>query len=185
MQVVLWHAETLKQKSTLENHSLLITDVRFSPSGPRLATSSFDKTVRVWDVDNVSLCDKQQSKSWYHLLCDTPVCQVSMLWINCIAWLCQVTCNDISHCFFRWCLNVFSVTFCANTAKCSYLGLWTHRECMLSNAHTKYYLLWKVHHPQHQFLGSLHSYMAWNHEFLMLEVNLIYSLGDMYDSFNF
>ncbi|KAM0848703.1 hypothetical protein ACQ4PT_054212 [Festuca glaucescens] len=51
-KVVLWHAETLKQKATLENHSLLITDVRFSPSGPLLATSSFDKTVRVWDVDN-------------------------------------------------------------------------------------------------------------------------------------
>ncbi|KAF0916133.1 hypothetical protein E2562_000734 [Oryza meyeriana var. granulata] len=51
-KVVLWHAETLKQKSILEEHSLLITDVRFSPSIPRLATSSFDKTVRVWDSDN-------------------------------------------------------------------------------------------------------------------------------------
>ncbi|XP_051223606.1 transcriptional corepressor LEUNIG isoform X3 [Lolium perenne] len=51
-KVVLWHAETLKQKATLEDHSLLITDVRFSPSGPLLATSSFDKTVRVWDLDN-------------------------------------------------------------------------------------------------------------------------------------
>uniref|UniRef100_A0A0D9UXG1 LisH domain-containing protein n=1 Tax=Leersia perrieri TaxID=77586 RepID=A0A0D9UXG1_9ORYZ len=51
-KVVLWHAETLKQKSILEEHSLLITDVRFSPSIARLATSSFDKTVRVWDADN-------------------------------------------------------------------------------------------------------------------------------------
>ncbi|RLN24026.1 transcriptional corepressor LEUNIG-like isoform X1 [Panicum miliaceum] len=51
-KVFLWNAETLKQKSILEEHSLLITDVRFSPSTPRLATSSFDKTVRVWDVDN-------------------------------------------------------------------------------------------------------------------------------------
>ncbi|KAG8053226.1 hypothetical protein GUJ93_ZPchr0001g31078 [Zizania palustris] len=51
-KVVLWHAETLTQKSVLEEHSLLITDVRFSPSIPRLATSSFDKTVRVWDADN-------------------------------------------------------------------------------------------------------------------------------------
>ncbi|RRT77310.1 hypothetical protein B296_00021773 [Ensete ventricosum] len=54
MQAVLWHADALKLKSTLEEHTLLITDVRFSPSMPRLATSSFDKTVRVWDVDNVS-----------------------------------------------------------------------------------------------------------------------------------
>ncbi|WOK95788.1 transcriptional corepressor LEUNIG-like isoform X2 [Canna indica] len=51
-KAVLWHADTLKLKSTLEEHSLLITDVRFSPSMPRLATSSFDKTVRVWDADN-------------------------------------------------------------------------------------------------------------------------------------
>lgn len=54
MQAVLWHADSLKQKTTLEEHTLLITDVRFSPSMPRLATSSFDKTVRVWDADNVS-----------------------------------------------------------------------------------------------------------------------------------
>lgn len=54
MQAVLWYTDSLKQKATLEEHSSLITDVRFSPSLPRLATSSFDKTVRVWDVDNVS-----------------------------------------------------------------------------------------------------------------------------------
>ncbi|KAJ1410995.1 WD40/YVTN repeat-like-containing domain superfamily [Sesbania bispinosa] len=51
-KVVLWYTDSLKQKATLEEHSSLITDVRFSPSMPRLATSSFDKTVRVWDVDN-------------------------------------------------------------------------------------------------------------------------------------
>ncbi|KAH1033420.1 hypothetical protein J1N35_045594 [Gossypium stocksii] len=36
--------DTLKPKSTLEEHSGLITDVRFSTSMSRLATSSFDKT---------------------------------------------------------------------------------------------------------------------------------------------
>jgi len=51
-KVVLWYTDSLKQKATLEEHSSLITDVRFSPSMPRLATSSFDKTVRVWDVDH-------------------------------------------------------------------------------------------------------------------------------------
>lgn len=54
MQAVIWYTDSLKQKATLEEHSSLITDVRFSPTMPRLATSSFDKTVRVWDVDNVS-----------------------------------------------------------------------------------------------------------------------------------
>ncbi|CAB4297244.1 unnamed protein product [Prunus armeniaca] len=53
-KAVLWYTDTLKVKSTLEEHSALITDVRFSPSMSRLATSSFDKTVRVWDADNIS-----------------------------------------------------------------------------------------------------------------------------------
>ncbi|CAI0414875.1 unnamed protein product [Linum tenue] len=51
-KAVLWYTDTLKPKTTLEEHSSLITDIRFSPSMPRLATSSFDKTVRVWDADN-------------------------------------------------------------------------------------------------------------------------------------
>ncbi|GAU41981.1 hypothetical protein TSUD_306870 [Trifolium subterraneum] len=51
-KAVIWYTDSLKQKAVLEEHSSLITDVRFSPSMPRLATSSFDKTVRVWDVDN-------------------------------------------------------------------------------------------------------------------------------------
>ncbi|XP_052206576.1 transcriptional corepressor LEUNIG-like [Diospyros lotus] len=51
-KAVLWYTDTLKPKSTLEEHSALVTDVRFSPSMQRLATSSFDKTVRVWDADN-------------------------------------------------------------------------------------------------------------------------------------
>jgi WD40 repeat protein len=55
IQAVLWYTDTLKPKTTLEEHTSLITDVRFSPSMSRLATSSFDKTVRVWDADNVSM----------------------------------------------------------------------------------------------------------------------------------
>ncbi|KAL6501931.1 hypothetical protein OROGR_027064 [Orobanche gracilis] len=51
-KAVLWYADSLKPKTTLEEHSSLITDVRFSPSMARLATSSFDKTVRVWETEN-------------------------------------------------------------------------------------------------------------------------------------
>uniref|UniRef100_M8ATD6 Transcriptional corepressor LEUNIG n=1 Tax=Aegilops tauschii TaxID=37682 RepID=M8ATD6_AEGTA len=43
-KVLLWCTDPLKPKSSLEEHSFLITDVRFSPSMSRLATSSFDKT---------------------------------------------------------------------------------------------------------------------------------------------
>ncbi|XP_039165976.1 transcriptional corepressor LEUNIG-like isoform X2 [Eucalyptus grandis] len=51
-KAVLWYADTLKPKTTLEEHLLMITDVRFSPTMSRLATSSFDKIVRVWEADN-------------------------------------------------------------------------------------------------------------------------------------
>lgn len=53
VQVSLWCTESFNQKSTLEEHTEWITDVRFCPSMLRVATSSADKTVRVWDVDNV------------------------------------------------------------------------------------------------------------------------------------
>uniref|UniRef100_A0A9I9D087 Transcriptional corepressor LEUNIG n=1 Tax=Cucumis melo TaxID=3656 RepID=A0A9I9D087_CUCME len=51
-KAVLWYTENLKPKTSLEEHASIVTDVRFSPSMPRLATSSFDRTVRVWDADN-------------------------------------------------------------------------------------------------------------------------------------
>lgn len=54
LQALLWCTESYTVKSTLEEHSQWITDVRFSTSMSRLATSSADKTVRVWNADNVS-----------------------------------------------------------------------------------------------------------------------------------
>ncbi|XP_002981316.2 transcriptional corepressor LEUNIG [Selaginella moellendorffii] len=53
-KAVLWNMDTLKLRSTLEEHTSLITDVRFSPNSMLLATSSFDETVRVWHADNPS-----------------------------------------------------------------------------------------------------------------------------------
>ncbi|KAH9558982.1 hypothetical protein CY35_06G035600 [Sphagnum magellanicum] len=53
-KAVLWNMDTLKLKHSLEEHCSVITDVRFSPNSTRLATSSIDKTVRVWDADNPS-----------------------------------------------------------------------------------------------------------------------------------
>ncbi|KAL1289458.1 hypothetical protein HN51_057582 [Arachis hypogaea] len=52
-KVSLWCTESFNLKSTLEEHTQLITDVRFSSSRTsRLATSSADKTVRIWDTEN-------------------------------------------------------------------------------------------------------------------------------------
>lgn len=55
LQATLWCTDSFALMSELEEHSLWVTDVRFSPSMPRLATSSADKTVRIWNIDHVGL----------------------------------------------------------------------------------------------------------------------------------
>ncbi|XP_028759832.1 transcriptional corepressor LEUNIG_HOMOLOG isoform X4 [Neltuma alba] len=49
-KVFLWNMETLQTESTTDEHTLIITDVRFRPNSSQLATSSFDTTVRLWDA---------------------------------------------------------------------------------------------------------------------------------------
>ncbi|KAK8946680.1 Transcriptional corepressor LEUNIG [Platanthera zijinensis] len=56
MKVVLWNMETLKTETTSEEHSQIITDVRFRPGSMQLATSSFDGTVRLWNAADPSYC---------------------------------------------------------------------------------------------------------------------------------
>ncbi|KAK8604615.1 hypothetical protein V6N13_126606 [Hibiscus sabdariffa] len=49
--VLIWNMDTLGLVRTSEGHSLLITDVCFRQNSTIFATSSFDKTVRIWDSD--------------------------------------------------------------------------------------------------------------------------------------
>ncbi|KAI5600731.1 hypothetical protein POPTR_001G049400v4 [Populus trichocarpa] len=49
-KVVLWNMETLQTECTQEEHTHIITDVRFRPNSTQLATSSFDTSVRLWDA---------------------------------------------------------------------------------------------------------------------------------------
>ncbi|PPD81170.1 hypothetical protein GOBAR_DD21897 [Gossypium barbadense] len=49
-KAVLWNMETLKTDCTTEEHTHIITDIRFRPNSTQLATSSFDTTVRFWDA---------------------------------------------------------------------------------------------------------------------------------------
>ncbi|KAG5227874.1 hypothetical protein OIU77_022543 [Salix suchowensis] len=51
-KVVLWNMETLQTECTPDEHTQIITDVRFRPNSTQLATSSFDKSVRLWDAAN-------------------------------------------------------------------------------------------------------------------------------------
>ncbi|GJY38767.1 transcriptional corepressor LEUNIG-like protein isoform X2 [Tanacetum coccineum] len=54
-KATLWCTNSRETKATLDGHSQAITDIRFSPSMLRLATSSQDKTVRIWDLENATL----------------------------------------------------------------------------------------------------------------------------------
>ncbi|CAH1426417.1 unnamed protein product [Lactuca virosa] len=49
----LWCTSTRENKATLDEHSSEITDIRFSSSMQLLATSSQDKTIRIWDLENL------------------------------------------------------------------------------------------------------------------------------------
>ncbi|XP_022733295.1 transcriptional corepressor LEUNIG_HOMOLOG-like isoform X1 [Durio zibethinus] len=49
-KAVLWNMDTLQTECTSEEHTHIITDIRFRPNSTQLATSSFDTTLRVWDA---------------------------------------------------------------------------------------------------------------------------------------
>ncbi|AEC08720.1 Transcriptional corepressor LEUNIG_HOMOLOG [Arabidopsis thaliana] len=51
-KVFIWNMETLQVESTPEEHAHIITDVRFRPNSTQLATSSFDKTIKIWDASD-------------------------------------------------------------------------------------------------------------------------------------
>ncbi|KAL6564003.1 hypothetical protein OROHE_005243 [Orobanche hederae] len=55
-KAVLWNMNTLQTETTPEEHQYLITDVRFRSNSTQLATTSFDKSVRLWDAANPSYC---------------------------------------------------------------------------------------------------------------------------------
>ncbi|XP_011020662.1 PREDICTED: transcriptional corepressor LEUNIG-like [Populus euphratica] len=49
-KVVLWNMETLQTECNPDEHTHIITDVRFRPNSTQLATSSFDSSIRLWDA---------------------------------------------------------------------------------------------------------------------------------------
>lgn len=53
LQAILWNMDTLRTEGTPEEHTSIITDVRFRPNSSQLATSSLDRTVRLWNAEDV------------------------------------------------------------------------------------------------------------------------------------
>ncbi|KAK7412357.1 hypothetical protein VNO78_03812 [Psophocarpus tetragonolobus] len=54
-KVFIWNMETFDCVTTTETHSLLVTDVRFRPGSTVFATSSFDRSVKLWDAARPSI----------------------------------------------------------------------------------------------------------------------------------
>jgi WD40 repeat protein len=46
--------ESFQTQYTSEEHGGIITDVRFRPNSSHLATSSFDRTIKLWNAADVS-----------------------------------------------------------------------------------------------------------------------------------
>ncbi|KAJ6844106.1 transcriptional corepressor LEUNIG-like protein isoform X3 [Iris pallida] len=53
-KVVIWNMENGETQNTPEEHTHIVKDIRFRPDSTQLATSSFDRTVRLWNATEPS-----------------------------------------------------------------------------------------------------------------------------------
>ena len=93
--------------TTTETHSLLVTDVRFRPGSTIFATSSFDRSVRLWDAARVS-------------------CHLSHL-----SWLSLCTFDNFkSSILFRvWIISILPSAWTNNNAIIRFFGCGNYKVC--------------------------------------------------------
>ncbi|XP_045086082.1 transcriptional corepressor LEUNIG_HOMOLOG-like [Aegilops tauschii subsp. strangulata] len=53
-KAVVWNMDTFQTHHLPEEHAYLITDVCFRPNSTQMATSAFDKTIKLWNARDVS-----------------------------------------------------------------------------------------------------------------------------------
>ena len=75
-QVFLWNMDTKQTESTPEGHTLIITDVRFRPNSTHLATSSLDRTVRLWNAAEVMIA----AFSKFFCIALLSICQIFLFY---------------------------------------------------------------------------------------------------------
>jgi WD40 repeat protein len=51
-----WDLETGRALRTLEGHSGYVNGLAVTPDGQRAVSASYDKTLKVWDLDTGTLC---------------------------------------------------------------------------------------------------------------------------------
>jgi WD40 repeat protein len=60
--IQIWDIEAKELLATLEGHRLSVRQIRFLPDCQRIVTSSWDSTVRIWDISKVRISTEHKAE---------------------------------------------------------------------------------------------------------------------------